>query len=142
MLSRRCSLSVAACFPYQSSSQRSLHTVARNIPDHSLSSILVTQRMNSRHLQQHTPLTSFDILVEDLCTLLSRYSGRQASEIDHKELQIRMQKYQTNRAEWARYALEDSETSYTRNLVNRPGGWASLVRVQKMTLTSGSTVLI
>ena len=68
--------------------------------------------------------------MKDLGTLLSRHSGHQASEIDHEELQMRMQKYNTNRAEWAPYALEDPRTNYTRNLVRRPGGWASLVRLQ------------
>jgi len=128
MLFRRCFPDVIASLPYQSQSQRSLHTMARNLPDHSLSSILVTPRINSQRLPQHAPLSSFDILVEDLRTLLNRYAGRQASEIDHQELQNRMQKYWSNRAEWVRYALEDSKTNYTRNLVDRPGGWASLVR--------------
>ena len=92
-------------------------------------STLLTERLASRHSPRHALVSSFDVLVKDLCTLLSRSSGHQASEIDHEELQLRMQRYKTNRPEWARYALEDPGTNYTRNLIDRPAGWASLVRL-------------
>lgn len=130
MLSRRCLASIIPCFPCLSFSSRSLHTAARDAPDNSLVSILRTEHLVTRYSPRHASISSFDILVKDLCTLLSRSSGHHASEIDHEELQLRMQSYKTNRSEWARYALEDSKTNYTRNLIDRPGGWASLVRLR------------
>jgi len=128
MLSRRW-LSSVTCFPYQLLSCRSLHTAAHDTPNHSLGSTLPTEHLASRHSPRHAPVSSFDILVKDLCTLLRRSSGYQASEIDHEELQLRMRRYKTNRSDWARYALEDPGTNYTRNLIDRPAGWASLVRL-------------
>jgi hypothetical protein len=139
MLSRRYLPKIASSSSHQSLLRRSLQTIASNSSDVSLTSTLLTIRKEPQQPSQQTPNSSFDILVEDLCSLLSRSSGHQASQIDHKELQMRMLKYKTNRAEWAPYALEDPGTNYTRNLIDRPGGWANLVRLSLLVMDPAGT---
>jgi hypothetical protein len=72
-------------------------------------------------------IDAFQRLVRDLSDILGPSSGIDSADVDPGSLQRRMEAYQSNKAEWSRYALGDPSRPYTRNLVDEGNGKSNLV---------------
>ena len=71
----------------------------------------------------------FNLLVDDLSSVLGPCSGIDSEEIDPHDLVRRMQEYISDEVEWRQYAFADSARNYTRNLVDEGNGKSNLVRM-------------
>lgn len=69
----------------------------------------------------------FQQLVEELATVLEPCSGLSFHDVDPSTIIRAMEKYESNRREWHKYAFEDFSRAYTRNLVHRGNGKSNLV---------------
>jgi len=72
-------------------------------------------------------IDAFQRLVRDLSDILGPSSGIDSADVDPGSLQRRMEAYQSNKAEWSRYALGDPSRPYTRNLVDEGNGKSNLL---------------
>lgn len=72
-------------------------------------------------------LDGFHSLVKDINEVLGPSSGIDSAEIDVDELKSLMASYQSDSAEWTKYAFEDQTRAYTRNLVDDCNGKSNLV---------------
>lgn len=70
---------------------------------------------------------SFEQLVEDLSAALGPSSGLDSDDVDPMNIQLLMEGYVSNEAEWGPYALGDSSRGYTRNLIDEGNGKSNLV---------------
>lgn len=70
----------------------------------------------------------FDELVDAIGEQLGQHGlvGAGAG-VDIDRLLATLRDYESNRADWARYAMADQSRSYTRNLVDDVGGNANLL---------------
>ncbi|KAI9727449.1 MAG: hypothetical protein M1834_008393 [Cirrosporium novae-zelandiae] len=71
--------------------------------------------------------SAFHKLVEDLSRKLGPCSGIDSDDVDVEELKDLMRHYDSNPAEWSKYALSDSSRGYTRNLVDEGNGKSNLI---------------
>jgi cysteine dioxygenase len=69
----------------------------------------------------------FEQLVEDLSAALGPISGLDSDDVDPMNIQLLMERYVSNEAEWGPYALGDSSRGYTRNLIDEGNGKSNLV---------------
>lgn len=70
----------------------------------------------------------FQGLVQSLREQLGPCSGIDSHDVDAGELQRLMEEYVSNESEWAKYAFQAANKSYTRNLVDKGNGKSNLVR--------------
>ncbi|MCJ1401179.1 Cysteine dioxygenase [Xylographa trunciseda] len=77
--------------------------------------------------QSITYIDAFHRLVQDLSTVLGPSSGINSADVDPDDLQRLMKAYNSERKEWAPYALGDPSRSYTRNLVDKGNGKSNLL---------------
>jgi len=70
---------------------------------------------------------AFEELVQDLSIALGPTSGLDSDDIDPLDIQRLMELYTSNQDEWHRFALEDLNRSYTRNLIDEGNGKSNLV---------------
>ena len=77
----------------------------------------------------HQELDGFHNLVQELSGYLDTAQSLAFSEIcDPNAVIHRMRMYQSDRSEWAKYALEDENQCFTRNMVERGLGKSNIVR--------------
>ena len=73
------------------------------------------------------PQNAFEQLVIDINRILGPCNGLDSNGVDVGELKYILRDYNSNEAEWERYAFGDASRAYTRNLVDRGNGKANLV---------------
>lgn len=71
--------------------------------------------------------SAFQSLIDDILRKLGPSSGIDSADVDPSELQSLMERYSSNEAEWAKYALNDNSRSYVRNLIDRGNGKANIL---------------
>ena len=77
----------------------------------------------------HQRLDGFHNLVQELSGYLDTAQSLAFSEIcDPNAVIHRMKGYQSDRSEWAKYAHEDGNQCFTRNMVERGLGKSNIVR--------------
>jgi hypothetical protein len=69
----------------------------------------------------------FDDLVQALKDALGPSSGLTSDDVDVEYLTRLMQDYDSDPAEWSRFAMGDQSRGYTRNLVDEGNGKSNLV---------------
>ncbi|KAL9094601.1 MAG: hypothetical protein Q9165_003160 [Trypethelium subeluteriae] len=74
----------------------------------------------------HT-LDPFQCLLADLRDTLGPTSGIDSDEVDEGKLQELMRKYTSCEADWEQFALADSASNYTRNLVDQGNGKSNIL---------------
>lgn len=72
-------------------------------------------------------LNAFERLVHDLSAALGPSSGLDSDDVDPKNIELLMEGYVSNSAEWETCALGDASRSYTRNLIDEGNGKSNLV---------------
>ncbi|KAJ5526876.1 hypothetical protein N7513_011035 [Penicillium frequentans] len=72
-------------------------------------------------------LNAFETLVHDLSAALGPSSGLDSDDVDPKTIELLMEKYVSNSAEWEACALGDASRSYTRNLIDEGNGKSNLL---------------
>lgn len=78
---------------------------------------------------QGQQLDAFHSLVRELSGYLDKAKSLAFSEICDPDTVIqRMREYRSDRSEWAKYALEDGNQCFTRNMVERGLGKSNIVR--------------
>ncbi|RYC59274.1 hypothetical protein CHU98_g6933 [Xylaria longipes] len=77
----------------------------------------------------------FDKLVASLTEALGLSSGLMSDNIDVALIMQLMRLYGSQERDWARYAFGDSDTDYTRNLVNEGNGKGNLILKGSLTET-------
>ena len=70
----------------------------------------------------------FDHLVAALKKVLGPSSGLNSDDVNVDDLETLMREYQTDLADWSKYAFSDASRHYTRNLVDEGNGKSNLVR--------------
>jgi len=70
---------------------------------------------------------AFQRLVHDLSATLGPSSGLDSDDVDPINIQRLMEYYESNAAEWSKYALGDPSRKYTRNLVDEGNGESNLL---------------
>lgn len=70
---------------------------------------------------------SFATLVEELSNALVPFSGVSFEELNPKEVLDLMKDYKSNEPEWEKYAFEDPNKTFTRNLIDKGNGKSNLV---------------
>lgn len=74
-------------------------------------------------------IDGFHNLVQELSGYVDTAQSLAFSEIcDPNAVIQRMKEYRSDRSEWARYALEDGDQCFTRNMVERGLGKSNIVR--------------
>ncbi|KAI9656489.1 MAG: hypothetical protein M1821_004696 [Bathelium mastoideum] len=73
------------------------------------------------------PLNPFQRLVEDLREALGQTPRINSAEVDVEGLEQLMRNYDSNELDWGKFALADSSTNYTRNLVDQGNGTTELL---------------
>lgn len=73
------------------------------------------------------PIDGFHQLVKDINEILGPCNGIDSEGIDVEELKNALAEYDSNEAEWDRYAFPDYSRGYTRNLVDNCNGKSNLV---------------
>lgn len=76
---------------------------------------------------RETKPKSFASLVKDLSNLLIPCSGSDFDEIDHIGICNLMKAYKSHEPEWEKYAFEDSNKTFTRNLIDKGNEKSNLV---------------
>lgn len=77
----------------------------------------------------HQGLDGFHHLVQQLSGYVDTAQSLAFSEIcDPKAVIQRMKEYRSDRSEWAKYAHEDGDQCFTRNMVERGLGKSNIVR--------------
>ena len=76
---------------------------------------------------QHQAPNSFQRLVENLQDILGPTSGINSEDVDTEQLQQVMRDYKSRESDWGHFALADSSTNYTRNLVDKGNGKSNLL---------------
>ncbi|RPA88150.1 putative cysteine dioxygenase Cdo1 [Ascobolus immersus RN42] len=71
--------------------------------------------------------TKFDLLVDEIRTILGPSSGINSDDVDVKDLIKTMEEYTSDHREWSRYAFADVSRAYTRNFVDEGNGKANLL---------------
>ncbi|KAF1981481.1 putative cysteine dioxygenase Cdo1 [Aulographum hederae CBS 113979] len=93
--------------------------------------MLASARTDSPHRQSFEQTSNgkdaFQNLVQVLRSALGPCSGIDSEDVDPDELQALMRAYESNEAEWKRYAFADETRSYTRNLVDCGNGKSNLL---------------
>lgn len=84
---------------------------------------------------------SFEQLVEDLSAALGPSSGLESDDVDPTNIQLLMERYVSNEAEWGPYALGDSSRGYTRNLIDEGNGKSNLVSRSASNIVRGRLFL-
>jgi cysteine dioxygenase len=69
----------------------------------------------------------FQKLVTSLREQLGPSSGINSEDVDERELQKRMEEYESNTSEWEKYYFPSPLVPYTRNLVDKGNGKSNLV---------------
>ena len=78
---------------------------------------------------QSQRLDGFHNLVQELSGYVDTAQSLAFSEIcDPNAVIQRMKEYRSDRSEWAKYALEDGNQCFTRNMVERGSGKSNIVR--------------
>ena len=70
---------------------------------------------------------TFERLVHDLSAALGPSSGLDSDDVDPISIQLLMEKYVSEPADWGRYARGDASRAYTRNLIDEGNGKSNLV---------------
>ena len=83
---------------------------------------------NDEIAARDTKPKSFASLVEDLSDVLTPTSGVSFEELDPSGVMDLMNAYKSQESEWEKYAFEDSNKIFTRNLIDRGNGKSNLVR--------------
>lgn len=71
----------------------------------------------------------FDKLITSLTETLGPSSGLTSDDVDVTALMRLMKLYDSRDCDWAKYAFGDSDTNYTRNLIDEGNGKSNLVCV-------------
>lgn len=69
----------------------------------------------------------FQRLVENLRDVLGPTSGIDSEDVDAEELQQLMRNYKSYEPNWKQFALADSCSNYTRNLIDKGNGKSNLL---------------
>lgn len=78
---------------------------------------------------QGQQLDGFHVLVQDLSGYLDTAKSLAFSEIcDPNAVIQRMEEYRSDRLDWAKYAFENEDQCFTRNMVERGLGKSNIVR--------------
>ena len=86
---------------------------------------------------QGQPLDAFHSLVQELSGYLDTADNLSFSEIcDPDAIIQRMKEYRSDRVEWGKYAHEDGNQCFTRNMVERGLGNCNIVRWSRERETS------
>ena len=72
-------------------------------------------------------LDSFHQLARDLNEFLALSPSKNFSDIDPNTIMNRMREYKSRNSDWARYAHQDEDLPFTRNLVDPGNGIHNLV---------------
>lgn len=89
--------------------------------------IITARRPSTSALHQR--IDGFHDLVQELSGYVDTAQSLAFSEIcDPNAVIQRMEEYRSDRSEWARYALEDGDQCFTRNMVERGLGKSNIVR--------------
>ncbi|KAL9066990.1 MAG: hypothetical protein Q9157_006963 [Trypethelium eluteriae] len=76
---------------------------------------------------QPPTLAPFQRLLADLRDVLGPTSGIDSEEVDEVKLQELMRNYKSCEADWEQFALADSASNYTRNLVDQGNGKSNIL---------------
>lgn len=82
-----------------------------------------------KHVDTRLEQNSFDKLVTSLTETLGPSSGLTLDDVNVTSLMCLMKLYDSRDCDWAKYAFGDSDTDYTRNLVDEGNGKSNLVCV-------------
>jgi len=80
-----------------------------------------------KHVDTQLAQNSFDKLVTSLTEILGPSSGLTLEDVNVTSLMYLMKLYDGRDSEWEKYAFGDSDTDYTRNLVDEANGKSNLV---------------
>ncbi|KAI1182984.1 RmlC-like cupin domain-containing protein [Nemania serpens] len=72
-------------------------------------------------------MDAFQVLVDDIKTVLGPSSGLDSEDVEVEDLTHLMERYMSKAEEWAPYALSNANMPYTRNLVDEGNGKANLL---------------
>lgn len=78
-------------------------------------------------------MDAFQVLVDEIKTVLGPSSGLNSEDVEVEDLTHLMERYVSKAEEWAPYALSNANMPYTRNLVDEGNGKANLVRLPTCT---------
>lgn len=84
-------------------------------------------RATAQIIQADVGSDAFQNLVTSLSNSVSSSSGTTASSIDHNALINIMQRYESHRPSWQKYAFGDNSRAYTRNLIDEGKGRSNLM---------------
>ena len=70
---------------------------------------------------------TFQRLVKDLSDVLGPSSGLDSADVDVHTIITLMKDYGSEEPQWTKYAFEDSNKTFTRNLVDKGNGKSNLV---------------
>ena len=77
------------------------------------------------------PENTFEQLVLGIKSVLTKSPGFDFSDIDPEPLSLLLENYKSNREDWSKYAHENKDQCFTRNLVDRGSGKHNLVSQAK-----------
>lgn len=83
----------------------------------------------------------FEQLVENISAALGPSSGLDSDDVDPMNIQLLLERYVSNEAEWGPYALGDSSRGYTRNLIDEGNGKSNLVSRSSLNMVRGRCCL-
>jgi hypothetical protein len=83
--------------------------------------------LDMKHVDARLEQNSFDKLVTSLKETLGPSSGLTLDDVDVTSLMCLMELYDSRNCDWGKYAFGDSDTGYTRNLVDEGNGKGNLV---------------
>lgn len=72
-------------------------------------------------------MNRFTQLVKDIKKALGPSSGLTSDDVKVQDLTDIMERYTSKEEDWSKYAMEDPDMAYTRNLVDEGNGKANLV---------------
>ncbi|KAL2826854.1 RmlC-like cupin domain-containing protein [Aspergillus cavernicola] len=73
------------------------------------------------------PSNAFEELVQKLSIALGPSSGLDSADVNPLDIQRLMEQYTSNAEDWLPFALDDSNKSYTRNLIDEGNGKSNLL---------------